>query len=289
MMLRLRIHAGFVIVMILVTGAASCGKKTARIRPPAAAARIGTTETGIASWYGIPYHGRRTASGEVYDMEQHTAAHRKLPFETWVEVTNLENGKVVDVRINDRGPFVGKRIIDLSQAAARDIDMLGPGTARVRIRVIPPSQIATRETGARTSNGSSDPEERKDAIERSMASTSALSAAVVAKPATAPLAETPAAALKAIPLYAVQVGAFADRNRAESLREAVVEKFAEGRSLRTSAHSGLWKVLVGREMTLEQAQELAKRVRREFGDALIVAEPGAGADSPQIGDMPSRN
>jgi len=90
----------------------------------------------MASWYGEPYHGRRAADGEIYDMERLTAAHRTLPFDTWVEVNNLDNGKHVDVRITDRGPFVKGRIIDLSRAAAREIDMLGPGVARVRLRVI---------------------------------------------------------------------------------------------------------------------------------------------------------
>src|SRR5579862_5667458 len=83
-------------------------------------------------------HARRAGSGEIYDMEQLTAAHRTLPFETWVEVTNLSNGRSVGVRINDRGPFVSGRVIDLSQAAAREIGMLGPGTARVQLRVIAP-------------------------------------------------------------------------------------------------------------------------------------------------------
>ena len=78
----------------------------------------------------------RSASGEIYDMEKLTAAHRRLPFQTWVEVTNLSNGKHVDVRITDRGPFVEGRIIDLSLAAAREIDMVGAGTARVRLKVI---------------------------------------------------------------------------------------------------------------------------------------------------------
>lgn len=98
----------------------------------------GHTETGIASWYGEPYHGRRTASGEIYDMERWTAAHRTMAFGTWVEVTNLTNAKKVQVRITDRGPFVGNRIIDLSRAAAKQIDMIGPGTALVRLRVIQP-------------------------------------------------------------------------------------------------------------------------------------------------------
>ncbi len=92
-------------------------------------------EIGMASWYGHPYHGRPAANGEIYDMEQLTAAHRTLPFGTMVHVVNLNNNKSVDVRINDRGPFVGDRIIDLSHAAARAIDMIGPGTARVRVEI----------------------------------------------------------------------------------------------------------------------------------------------------------
>ena len=99
-------------------------------------APIGAIETGIASWYGGSYQGRLTADGEVYDMEQLTAAHRTLPFDTWVEVTNLTHQKHVDVRITDRGPFVNGRIIDLSLAAAREIDMVAAGIVRVRIKVI---------------------------------------------------------------------------------------------------------------------------------------------------------
>ena len=93
-------------------------------------------ETGVASWYGEPFQGRRTANGEIYDMHRLTAAHQSLPFHTFVEVENIENGKKVIVRINDRGPFIKQRIIDLSQVAARRIDMVGPGTARVHLRII---------------------------------------------------------------------------------------------------------------------------------------------------------
>ena len=104
--------------------------------------RIGDIETGIASWYGEPYHGRTASNGEIYDMDQLTAAHRTLPFETIVRVTNLSNNRNVDVRITDRGPFVKGRIIDLSLAAARDIDMLREGVVRVRLKVIPPPPSA---------------------------------------------------------------------------------------------------------------------------------------------------
>ncbi len=99
-------------------------------------ATVGSRQEGIASWYGHPYHGRRTANGEVYDMESPTAAHKTLPFDTWVKVTNLDNRRSTTVRINDRGPFVTGRIIDLSRRAAREVDMLRSGTAPVRLEVV---------------------------------------------------------------------------------------------------------------------------------------------------------
>jgi len=93
-------------------------------------------ETGVASWYGIPFDGHRTSNGEIYDMHTFTAAHRTLPFGSIVRVTNLANGRQTQVRINDRGPFVANRIIDLSLAAAQAIEMVGTGTATVRLEVL---------------------------------------------------------------------------------------------------------------------------------------------------------
>ena len=90
----------------------------------------------MASWYGYPFQGRRTSNGEIYEMHDMTAAHRTLPFNAVVRVTNLTNGRQTEVRINDRGPFVANRIIDLSQSAAQAIEMIGPGTAQVRLEVI---------------------------------------------------------------------------------------------------------------------------------------------------------
>jgi rare lipoprotein A len=128
---------------------------------------------GLASWYGPGFHGRRTANGERFNQYALTAAHRSLPMGTKVEVTNLSNGRQVEVRINDRGPYVGPRVIDLSYGTARALGMLGSGTARVR-------------------------------LERLMGDS---------------LSDTPSSA------YAVSVGAYASRDRAENLR-ALVERRA---------------------------------------------------------------
>jgi peptidoglycan lytic transglycosylase len=93
-------------------------------------------EEGVASWYGVPFNGRRTSNGEIYDMHLFTAAHRTLPFGAVVRVTNMRNGKQTQVRINDRGPFVADRIIDLSLSAAQAIEMVGTGTAPVRLEIL---------------------------------------------------------------------------------------------------------------------------------------------------------
>lgn len=96
----------------------------------------GYVQTGIASWYGADFHGGGTASGERYDMESLTAAHRSLPFGTLLRVTNLHNGRNVIVRVNNRGPYVKNRIIDLSKAAARQLGMIGRGVAKVKVEVL---------------------------------------------------------------------------------------------------------------------------------------------------------
>lgn len=114
-------------------------------RPAPPSAPVVQGEVGIASWYGHPYHGRRTASGEIYNMYAMTAAHRTLPFGTQVRVHDLENNRDVLVRINDRGPFVEGRIIDLSFASAQDMGM--PSTALVRLEILGFGSSGTIETG----------------------------------------------------------------------------------------------------------------------------------------------
>ena len=104
----------------------------------------GYVARGVASWYGQDFHGLSTSSGETYDMHAMTAAHTTLPLPTWVEVTNLVNGRRVVVKVNDRGPFVDNRIIDLSYAAATALDMVGTGTTRVEVRTVAPPPDAFR-------------------------------------------------------------------------------------------------------------------------------------------------
>jgi rare lipoprotein A len=114
-------------------------------RPPLLSPTVGSVQVGTASWYGPGFHGKATSSREIYDMYDVTAAHPTLPLGTRVMVTNLANGHSAIVRINDRGPFVGNRIIDLSYSAAYLLDMVGPGTARVRVEVLkaPPDSTAS--------------------------------------------------------------------------------------------------------------------------------------------------
>ena len=108
--------------------------------------QISAIERGEASWYGGKFQGRQTANGENFDTNMLTAAHKTLPFNTIVEVKNLENNKIVHVRINDRGPFVEGRIIDLSRAAAGKLDMVGAGVAKVEVRIIEdPAELKDNE------------------------------------------------------------------------------------------------------------------------------------------------
>lgn len=129
-------HRTLIVVLLIVTGVASHAE---------AQAEAGHELEGYASWYAGKFQGRTTASGEVFNTNELTAAHKTLPFGTVVEVTHLANGRTVSVRINDRGPFVTGRVIDLSRAAAEEIAMTGEGVARVRLRVVAePEPVARR-------------------------------------------------------------------------------------------------------------------------------------------------
>src|SRR5438093_11472317 len=128
-------RSGVAWIAVAIVLFAGCARPRPAILPPVPA-RIGSEETGLASWYGNPFHGRRTASGEVYDMGEMTAAHRTLPFNTWLIVENLDNRRTVEVRVNDRGPFAGSRILDLSYGVARLLVATGPWVIPIRLRLI---------------------------------------------------------------------------------------------------------------------------------------------------------
>jgi rare lipoprotein A len=122
---------------LALAGLSACAVPAGKVKlPPIPAPESRAAQTGIASWYGPGFHGQATASGVIYNQYDLTAAHQTLPLGSRVMVTNLNNGKFIEVLVNDRGPFAKERIIDLSHAAAQSIDMLGPGTAPVRIEVI---------------------------------------------------------------------------------------------------------------------------------------------------------
>lgn len=120
--------------------------------PDASDKEFEALESGVASWYGPQFDGKLTANGEVYDMTGITAAHRTLPFGTVLLVENLDNGRTVTVRVNDRGPFAKDRIIDLSKGAAEIVDMIGPGTARVRLYLIEGDLKNSRVTDLKVAN-----------------------------------------------------------------------------------------------------------------------------------------
>ncbi len=150
-----RNYLRFTWLIMLLAGclllASACSTTSDKLAPETAAPleklEPGFYQQGIASWYGPDFHGKATASGEIYDMNGLTAAHKRLPLGTKVLVTNLENQRQVELRINDRGPFVKNRVIDLSKSGARQLDMLRNGTAMVRIDILelPPSISSSKK------------------------------------------------------------------------------------------------------------------------------------------------
>ena len=134
----LRVHclAALVLSVLVMEGCTSTSGHKVSYPPGYPRNPIGYVERGVASWYGPGFHGNRTANGEIYNMNEFTAAHQTLPLGSIVQVRSLTNGRVVTVRINDRGPFVGGRVLDLSYAGARALGMIGPGTDEIELRVV---------------------------------------------------------------------------------------------------------------------------------------------------------
>jgi rare lipoprotein A len=204
-------------LFVIALALSSCAKKHPATVALPVPPQIQSVETGLASWYGHPYHGRPAANGEIYDMENLTAAHRTLPFGTRVRVTNLANQKTVDVRIIDRGPFIDGRIIDLSHAAAEAIALVGPGIAQVRLDLLSVPELSPTNS-----------------------------------------------------LFAVQAGAFLDKNRAERLCASLDREYGPTRVVLRAGSPSVWRVLVGSEPTEDAAKALASRIRHEIGNAFVV-------------------
>lgn len=195
----------------------------------------GYVEQGYGSWYGRDFHGRRTSSGEIYNMYELTAAHKTLPLQTWVKVTNLANNKEVTVRVNDRGPFVAGRIIDLSFAGAKHLGMVGPGTSPVRVEALGTAEERVIDGRATT---------------------------VLVQPDSYRQGH-----------FAVQVGSFRNADNARALAARLsdqygsvqIETFDRGDAV-------FYRVQVGDEPTLDQAAARQAQLERQgFKDSFVVA------------------
>jgi len=217
------------VVLILLTG---CGKKV----PVASRTNPVITNSdleGLASYYAEPYHGRKTANGETFDTYQElTAAHRTLPFNTVVRVTNQNNGRDVEVRINDRGPFVDGRVIDLSLKAAREIDMVRAGTAPVKLVILKEGSPA-----ASASRGVGPP----------------------------PPPSTPSDAV-----YTIQIGAFESQDAAEALKKRLDDRYRDVSVQTVTTTQTFYRVRVGRLADLESAEKLSKQLRDDKFDPFVV-------------------
>lgn len=249
-------------------------------------------ETGVASWYGDAFNMKATADGEVFDMNQVSAAHTTLPLPSMVEVTNLDNGRKLTVRVNDRGPFVGGRIIDLSRAAAEELGYERVGTARVRVRYLGPAPLAGPEAGVRYAKAGPSPampaRSRRPADEEIFDEADAspppvqplvrpVEAVSVASLAPLPAARPAAVAAFADPpgaagaIYRIQAGAFSDEDNA---RRAAAQLAAAGKAVIEPMERGgvtLYRVIL--PGPADEAEAFAMRDRVAgigFADARVL-------------------
>ncbi len=240
------------------------------------AAKVGQKFYGIASWYGPNFHGGQTSNGEYYDMYALTAAHKTLPINTMVKVTNLQNGKSTIVRINDRGPFVPNRIIDLSYQAAQEIGLIKHGTAKVELEVVSLDQTANRYVHKAPVTLSS-PVTVSDVHKRDE------------KAAIAPFSEVPiptppaktAANLSHITTastpqtggYAVQIASFSEKAKALAFKQRCYN-VAAGHTIRIRekkiAQKPIYTILIGTFRTRDDAKAYMKRYG--YRDAFIVKD-----------------
>lgn len=217
------------------------------------ASAAGYHERGVASWYGTDFHGLRTATGERYDMFAMTAAHKTLPIPCYARVTNLSNGRSVVVRINDRGPFVATRIIDLSYTAAAKLDMIRSGTAFVEVEALTPATAPAAATLPATTAAAS----------AASVGVSSVPPVTAPLPPVAPAAATPAATATTTVMghFYIQIGAYsqqANANRAaQRLRDAGLERVF---TLSPSADQPLQRVRIGPISSVQEFDQLIARL-----------------------------
>jgi rare lipoprotein A len=223
-------------------------------------------QIGVASWYGKEFHGRPTASGEIYDMYQPTAAHLTAPLGTYALVTNLENGQSVRVRINDRGPYVRPRILDLSYEAARQIDLVRAGTGRVQIDFLSDPADAERAQVA-------SPAESAPAVQPPAES------ALVVQPTVTPVDTSPDQRNSVQVLdtpgthpFAVQVGAYKDQHNAVRAQKALTTAYPHvWISMAPEGTQPLHRVRLGPFNSRDEAEQVVYAIRARGYTALVVA------------------
>jgi rare lipoprotein A len=235
-------------------------------------------ESGMASWYGPGFHGKRTANGEAYDQRAMTAAHRTLPMPSVVRVTNLSNGNTVILRVNDRGPFAHNRIIDVSRAAAERLDMVRSGVASVRVEILPEESKRVKEIAQNGGSVSEQMVAMRDAPAAPVAAAAPPPPpqTAVARPASTPAPSTPTIAGSAAPAgpgFFVQAGAFSTVDGAERVR-ASLARFGDSAVSQTSfGPTSLYRVRLGPYASADAAQSAMGRVQQAgYRDARVVNE-----------------
>ncbi len=210
-------------------------------------------EQGMASWYGTKFHGRRTSSGETYDMYAMTAAHKTLPLPTYARVTNKKNGRSIIVRINDRGPFHKNRIIDLSYAAATKLDIVATGTGLVEVRAIDPAKQVTKPVVSKATNKPVLPKDVVDVAEPA-------SSVEIVEPESLPVTKE---IEKEVGVF-VQLGAFRSKEKANKLRNKFVAHQVGQVSItqQTLDDAPIYKVLIGPLDTVEEADNAVGKITR---------------------------
>jgi rare lipoprotein A len=212
----------------------------------------GHVERGLASWYGPGFHAERTSSGEPYDMYAMSAAHKQLPIPSYVRVTHLGNGRSVVVRVNDRGPFVGNRIIDLSYTAAYKLGMIGTGTAPVEIRVLQPGDASSGRATAATP------------VAPTAAPTSAPKTAPTPAPNSAPITAQVVDTLSlGISSRFLQTGSFGSRPNAEAMTRRLAQSGIRNAVVREARIGGrtVYRVQVGPLDNAVEADDMVERLR----------------------------